>query len=124
MTFYTLVKPFLIPHVKDLDLFEPVYESLSILFLRPFSVFHCGNLYFSYCTIFMLHFFHTAPLPCYTFLCNLFIYFTISCCTSTCCCFRFPFFFCCTLCMLQFFPVALCSCCTISRGVAKAATNI
>ena len=34
-------------------------------------------------------------------------------------CFCFAFFFCCTPHMLQFFHVALCLCCIISRGVAS-----
>ena len=59
-----------------------------------FSVFYCGNLC---CTLFMLHFFHTALFPCYTFCLVIFswctsfrlslflINFFISCCTFTRC---------------------------------------
>ena len=56
-------------------------------FLCTFSVFHCGNLYF-----FMLHFLHTAPFLCCSFLCsNL-------CCTF----FRVALFLC-----IEVFHVAL-----------------
>ena len=81
---------------------------------------------FSSCTLFMLHFFHTAPFPRCTFLCRifscctffpcctLFMYCTISCCTLTRCkvfvlhsspfaLFAFCTFSCCTLFMLRYF---------------------
>ena len=115
----------------------------SVLFLCTFSVFHCDNLFFyvalfSCYTHFMLYFFHTAPFPCFTFLCSdlfmlhffsrctLFMYCIISCCTFTCCnVFVLPsspvglFFFNVT----QFLPVSLCSCRTVARAVARSPTN-
>ena len=101
----------------------------SDLFLCTFSVFHSSNLYF-----FVLHFFHVALFSyctkmvalfcavifsCCTFLRVAIFLHSISYCTFTLKCFRFAFFFCRTLHMLQIFPAALCSCWTISRGVAR-----
>ena len=85
----------------------------SALFLRSFTVFHYGNLYFfmlhffRYCTLFMLHFFHMAPFACSTFCvvifscCTLFMYCTIWCCTFTRC----------NVFVFDSSPVALCACC-------------
>ena len=90
---------------------------------------------FSYCTLFMLHFlilhhFHVplfcvVILSCCTFFrvaLSLWLYFMLQFYTLQCFC--FAFFSCCTLRMLQFLLVALCSCCTITRGVARTPTNI
>ena len=115
----------------------------NALFFCTLSVIHCGNLYFL-----VLHSFHVAPFPCCTFLWSNF-----SCCTSFRVvlilfnglfhvvlgmfsfsvllyfilhlqCFRFAFFSCSTLRMLQVFPVALCSFCTISRSVVMIPTDM
>ena len=76
----------------------------SPLFLCIFSVFYCGNLYFSISHFFMLHFFHVAPF-CVTIFsgCTLFMYCYISCWTFT----RF------NISILHSFPVALVACCTL-----------
>ena len=110
----------------------------NALFFCTLSVIHCGNLYFL-----VLHSFHVA----------LFCGVIFSCCTSFCVvlflfdglfhvvlgmfsfsvllyfilhlqCFRFAFFSCSTLRMLQVFPVALCSFCTISRSVVMIPTDM
>ena len=76
-------------------------------YLAVFSIFYCGNLhffvlhFFSIYTLFMLYFFHTAPLLCRTFLCiNFFMlhYFHVV-----------PFL-CCTILILYFVCVALFLC--------------
>ena len=90
---------------------------------------------FSCCTLFMLHFFilfhfHVAIFfSCFHvelfFVLHSFyelLYFMLH--FNTLQCFRFAFFSCCTLRMLQFFLIALCSFCTISRSVARIPKNI
>ena len=86
---------------------------------------------FSCCTFFILHHFHVALFCVVIFSCCTFSmlhsfyvlhYFMSHFCTLQC--FHFAFFSCCTLRMLQVFPVALCSCSTISRGVARTLRNI
>ena len=96
-----------------------------------FLYFHCGNLYF-----FILHFFHTAPFPCCTFLCsNLFMLYFFRVVLFLCIAlFHVPllhvemFSFCILLLLhntnAAIFPVALCSFYTISSGVANTFTNI
>ena len=85
--------------------------------LWQFIFFHVAL--FSCCTLFMLHFFHFAPFSCCTFFRAALLFCTISSCTFTRC----------DVFVLHSSPVALflvvlCSCCTISRGVARGPINI
>ena len=72
-------------------MFRYPFVHYSALFLRSFTGFHYGNLYFfslhffPYCTLFILHFFRMAPFACYTFCVVIF-----SCCTF----FRVALFLC------------------------------
>ena len=73
--------------------------------ISAFYLFHVARS--SYCIVFILYFF-----SCDT----LFMYCTISCCTFT----RFNVFYL----RLHFFPVTLCSCCTVSGVIARTSSNI
>ena len=103
----------------------------SSLFLCTFSVFYCGNLYFSmshffmlhflhvllfsYCAISMFHFFLQESFEVALFLCIAIFHVGILHVSI------FPF---CILFLLHSSHVAFCSCCTISRGLVRTPTNI
>ena len=85
----------------------------------------------------MLHFFHTAPLPCCAFSCSylvMFLFFLVALFLCTALfhvalfymlqCFCFPFLHVAMSSPVAHLVVALCSCCTISRGVARTTINI
>ena len=106
----------------------------SALSLCSFYLFHCGNLYFfmlhSFYNVvfFILHHSHVAVvsnLLCRNlFMLNFFSYCTLFMyCTNSCCTFTRS-----NVSVLDSSPVAycvaLCSCCTISRGVTRSPTDI
>ena len=112
-----------------------IFIHFFLISLWQFIFFHVGL--FSCCTLFSFHFCHTAPFPCCTFSCNnLFMLHFFSCCTLFLCIALFHvallqvvmFSFCILLLLhsshVAIFPVALCSCYTISRGVALSSTNV
>ena len=97
-------------------------------------IYSCCFFYvapFSCCTFFILQHFHVALFYVVIFSCYDFFvfhsfyalhYFMMHFYTMQC--FRFGFFSSCSLCMLQFIFVILCSCSTVSRGMARNSTNM